>query len=33
MTDDQLAKLISADDLGLLTVKPKRTPQLHRCHA
>ena len=27
MTDDQLAKLISADDLGLLTVKPKRTPQ------
>jgi hypothetical protein len=27
MTDDQLAKLISTDDLGLLTVKPKRTPQ------
>jgi len=27
MTDDQLAKLIADDDLGLLTVKPKRTPQ------
>lgn len=27
MTDEQLAKLIADDDLGLLTVKPKRTPQ------
>ena len=27
MTSEQLAKLIDADDLGLLKVKPKRTPQ------
>ena len=27
MTDDQLAKLIQDDDLDLLKVKPKRTPQ------
>ena len=27
MTDEQLAKLIADDDLGLLAVKPKRTPQ------
>jgi hypothetical protein len=27
MTDEQLAKLIADDNLGLLTVKPKRTPK------
>ena len=27
MTDEQLDALIAADDLGLLRVKPKRTPQ------
>lgn len=27
MTDDELSKLIADDDLGLLSIKPKRTPQ------
>jgi hypothetical protein len=27
MTDDELARLIANDDLGLLAVKPRRTPQ------